>query len=259
MYIIPILLCGYKFVETALANWTYGYDTFTPILTSQWFPIHLLNIVFLTASLPYAILDYTHTFNKSKIQDKNYISKTVFFKAMCWYIASELCINIPLTIIPIYFGMKSDVQRLPPSLTRVFSEGFFVFICTDFLFYLFHKGLHTEWLYKHVHSVHHSFPTPFSLVAQSIHPVESFILGMATTLPTFLIATHSFTQWLILSMVILHSVDAHSGYRLIDFNRLTGGIVCGSRCHDLHHTIKGVNYCTFTTFWDRVFNSHMVD
>lgn len=31
----------------------------------------------------------------------------------------------------------------------------FYFIIEDFIFYWGHRVLHTKWLYKHVHSVHH--------------------------------------------------------------------------------------------------------
>lgn len=37
----------------------------------------------------------------------------------------------------------------------VLSQIIFYFILEDFVFYWGHRILHTKWLYKHVHSVHH--------------------------------------------------------------------------------------------------------
>ena len=37
----------------------------------------------------------------------------------------------------------------------VLAQIIFYFILEDFIFYWGHRVLHTKWLYKHVHSVHH--------------------------------------------------------------------------------------------------------
>ena len=39
--------------------------------------------------------------------------------------------------------------------TVVVSQVLFYFVLEDFIFYWGHRALHTKWLYKHVHSVHH--------------------------------------------------------------------------------------------------------
>lgn len=49
-------------------------------------------------------------------------------------------------------------------------------------FYVCHRLLHTRWLFRHVHSVHHRsrVPTPFSTYA--FHPVEATLLGSVMVL-----------------------------------------------------------------------------
>ncbi len=44
--------------------------------------------------------------------------------------------------------------------------------------YFIHRGLHNKYLYKYVHKVHHTFPTPFGLVAEYSHPVEQIGRGV---------------------------------------------------------------------------------
>ncbi|KAF8768998.1 hypothetical protein HU200_007039 [Digitaria exilis] len=40
-------------------------------------------------------------------------------------------------------------------LRQVQDPVLFYFVLEDFIFYWGHRALHTKWLYKHVHSVHH--------------------------------------------------------------------------------------------------------
>ena len=53
-----------------------------------------------------------------------------------------------------------------PCRNVILTQITFYFILEDFIFYWGHRILHTKWLYKHVHSVHHEYvesPKCFSL------------------------------------------------------------------------------------------------
>ncbi|XP_039787737.1 very-long-chain aldehyde decarbonylase GL1-11-like [Panicum virgatum] len=62
----------------------------------------------------------------------------------------------------------------------------------DFIFYWGHRALHTKWVYKHVHGVHHEYATPFGLTSEYAHPAEILFLGFATVVSPALTGS----QWL---------------------------------------------------------------
>ena len=49
-------------------------------------------------------------------------------------------------------------------------------IIEDFLFFFIHKLLHTKYLYKKIHKIHHEYYSPMPLTAFYSHPLE-FILS----------------------------------------------------------------------------------
>lgn len=75
--------------------------------------------------------------------------------------------NLPLLELPEMFQsskQSNDTEYLDLSLLGVFVLTFFNYFWGDFHFYWTHRMLHTKWLYRNVHKVHHeSFnPDPFS-------------------------------------------------------------------------------------------------
>ena len=53
---------------------------------------------------------------------------------------------------------------------------FFVYL-DDFLYYWFHRAMHTHWLYKHVHGWHHRIVTPWAVTGNYMHPLEYGLTG----------------------------------------------------------------------------------
>ena len=97
---------------------------------------------------------------------------------------------------------------------------------------LAHQALHTRYLYKHIHKIHHKYSAPFGLAAEYAHPAEVFILGAGTICGPLLYCY--FTQNLhlltVLTWIVLRlfqAIDAHSGYgeycgRCVGSHCLTG-------------------------------------
>lgn len=52
----------------------------------------------------------------------------------------------------------------------------FFMICEDFGFFWSHYILHSPFLYKHIHKIHHEYESPFSLAAEYSHPIE-YVFG----------------------------------------------------------------------------------
>lgn len=107
-------------------------------------------------------------------------------------------------------------------------------------FYLIHRLIHTPFLYKHVHSIHHNSvnPSPFSSLA--MHPVEAFLyLGMAFW--HLIIPSNP-----ILALYQLHragfgAIPGHIGFDKIEFGE-ANGVDTHAYIHYLHHKYFEVNY-----------------
>ena len=107
-------------------------------------------------------------------------------------------------------------------------------------FFLIHRLIHTPFLYKHVHSVHHNSinPSPFSSL--SMHPVELLLyLGMA--LWHLVIPSNPILALYQLHRAAFGAIPGHIGFDKIE----TGdnkGMATHAYIHYLHHKYFEVNY-----------------
>lgn len=136
--------------------------------------------------------------------------------------------------------------------------GLIVF--NDLWFYSVHRALHTPWLFKHVHAVHHRSVdvNPFS--SYSFHVVEGALLGgwvipaallLPLPIPT-LVAAHVVGTF--------NNVMAHLGYELLPAWWIRAPLLRWSNTatfHSLHHTQYKGNYGLFTRLWDRLFGTEL--
>jgi len=65
--------------------------------------------------------------------------------------------------------------------TYFFLSPFILSILHDLYFYLTHRMLHTSWMYRRFHSVHHASLEPSPWASFSFHPVESIIEALPIT------------------------------------------------------------------------------
>lgn len=122
-------------------------------------------------------------------------------------------------------------------------------LLTEVLFFSGHYWLHTKWLYRHVHKVHHRFRTPTVWSAQFAHPFE-YIVGniLPISLPMVLIAPDVLTLWNFGLLAVLNTQLVHSGYQL--------SFSPWAVCHDLHHYRVTVNYGSMGLM-DRLFGTRL--
>ncbi|CAL5424469.1 unnamed protein product [Camellia sinensis] len=166
--------------------------------------------------------------------------------------AQEKCI----TRLLLFMGMRSSLPL--PSWKVISIQILFYFILEDFVFYWGHRILHTKWLYKHVHSVHHEYATPFGLTSEYAHPAEILFLGFATIIGPVITGPHLITLWLWMVVRVLETVEAHCGYHfpwsLSNFLPLYGG----ADFHDYHHRLlytKSGNYSSTFIYMDWIFGT----
>lgn len=121
-------------------------------------------------------------------------------------------------------------------------------------FYACHRLLHTRWLFRRVHAVHHRSvrPTPWS--TYGFHPVEAALLGsvMVTALLFWDLTVFGAILYPLVSLAM--NVLGHSNWTLLE-GRAMGRPLAASVHHSLHHRKVGGNYGFLVPWLDSAFKS----
>ncbi len=132
----------------------------------------------------------------------------------------------------------------------------------DFSFYCTHRLLHTRWLFRHVHGVHHRSRQPSPWAAYSMHPVEALVSGVVP-LAVLLVAP---VQADVLMLFIAHQVlrNAHGHAAVETLPRGFARHPLGRRFtttthHHLHHETAQGNYGLWFTWCDQLFGTERAD
>ena len=132
----------------------------------------------------------------------------------------------------------------------------------DLCFYASHRLMHTRWMFRHVHGVHHRSREPSPWAAYAMHPVEAMVNG---GLPLLALAVMP-VQEHVLGLFVLHQVARNiHGHAAIEslprgFTRhWFWGRFTTTTHHHLHHETAQGNYGLWFTWWDRLFGTERVD
>jgi sterol desaturase/sphingolipid hydroxylase (fatty acid hydroxylase superfamily) len=130
----------------------------------------------------------------------------------------------------------------------------------DLWFYAVHRLLHTRWLYKRVHAVHHRSVdvNPFS--SYSFHGVEALLLT-GWLVPVALLIPIPLPVLMAAQVIgLINNLMAHLGYELLPTWWTRTPVLRWSNSatfHALHHERFQGNYGLFTRVWDRVFRTEL--
>ena len=107
-------------------------------------------------------------------------------------------------------------------------------------FFVIHRLIHTPFLYKHVHSIHHNSVNPSPFSSLSMHPVELLLyLGMAFW--HLIIPSNPLLALYQLHRAGFGAIPGHIGFDKIEVGA-ESGLDTHAYIHYLHHKYFEVNY-----------------
>ena len=120
-------------------------------------------------------------------------------------------------------------------------------------FYCVHRLIHTPWLYRHVHSVHHKATNPSPWSSLAMHPVEH-LLYFSGALFHLILPSHPLLALYHLHFAGFGAIPGHVGFDRIEVGK-DGLMDTHAYAHYLHHKYFEVNYSDGLMPLDKVFGT----
>jgi sterol desaturase/sphingolipid hydroxylase (fatty acid hydroxylase superfamily) len=129
----------------------------------------------------------------------------------------------------------------------------------DAWFYWQHRLLHTPWLFRRAHAIHHRVanPTPFATFAH--HPIETLMGNAYFILFVLLIPVHPLALGLVGVIIFAFGIVGHLGYELYPdgfADHPVLGWLNTSTHHNMHHSHAACNYGLCFNYWDRLMETN---
>mmetsp|Transcript_38748 Transcript_38748/g.58191 ORF Transcript_38748/g.58191 Transcript_38748/m.58191 type:complete len:162 (+) Transcript_38748:546-1031(+) len=146
-------------------------------------------------------------------------------------------------------NIRSPLDPLPACHVLILTAIF------DFLFYLWHRALHTRFMWK-FHKKHHEVKVSFSCANDHESVVELAGNILWKMIPPALLGCHIYTVCLFRATVKFFALLHHSGFELLLFKplQLIPGVSSPSH-HDHHHYYGYGNFGGVFNFWDWMFGT----
>lgn len=158
-------------------------------------------------------------------------------------------------------ALKILVFKYSMTYTNFFDYSIPYFIFSMILFtiwtetwtYWIHRWLHTyDFLYRHLHYIHHSFVATSPFAGFAFHPVDSFMQALPTYTASFFFPVWWGTTMFQVVLISIWSVSIHDHVPLLP---------CKFFLYAPHHTIhhdegRMKNYGLITSFWDRIMGTY---
>ena len=177
---------------------------------------------------------------------------------LLWSVSNTVCTGMFTVLL---YWVVSNGHSMMYFDVREYGWGWFVLsiplgtLGFDAWFYWQHRALHTPWLFRHAHAIHHRMhnPTPFAAFAH--HPVETFAEDFYFLVLVMLVPMHPLAFGVMGAHAFILAVLGHSGYEFFPHGftrRRLLGLHNTSIHHNMHHSHPGGNYSLYFNWWDRI-------
>lgn len=208
---------------------------------------------FLLFALPYSWLSWRDPsrVRQYRIQRRRMPAEKVFLPSLQRLAGCNVCLLVVAILLwPALRLTGVHAGPTPPWYEVLWQVPFFL-VVDDFGFYFLHRMLHTRWLYKKVHAVHHRMVAPWAIVGGYFHPVEYILIALLALVGPILVGAHVLTIWIWIVFRQWESAEGHSGYEFPwNPSRWLPGYQ-GVAFHDFHHSKFIGNYANFFGYLDR--------
>lgn len=199
-------------------------------------------------------------FRKRKIQSKKATSSQ--FRKEFLYSISSVIVYTSVTLVVLalrkfgYFKFYNSIEEYGWGYLAL--SVVMILIIQDFYFYWTHRLMHTRFLFKWVHKVHHESTTPSPWTAYSFSPGEAFIHALIMPIVALLFPVHTLALIIFMTFQIVRNVLGHSGYEIFPNWILSNPVlkwINTNTNHDMHHQYFRFNFGLYSTVWDELFGT----
>ena len=180
------------------------------------------------------------------------------------FLAMLVFAGLSVAVVAGMFGGHITLYRDPAEYGWLWLVVSFplLLIWQDVYFYVTHRLLHTRWLFRHVHGVHHRSRQPSPWAAYAFHPVEALVNGLVTPLALCVVPLHGGVLFAAVLHQIIRNTHGHAAVEIMPagFTRhALGRFFTTTTHHHLHHETARGNYGLWFTWWDRWLGTERID
>ncbi|MGB1275956.1 MAG: sterol desaturase family protein [Nannocystaceae bacterium] len=226
-----------------------------------WFPVMtsvVSMVAFLLFAIPMTVIAYRDLprFRRYRIQPRRTGQTKMLGPAIRWWVVNNaITTAVVICLWPWLRESGIHLGELPSGYVIAAQVGLFI-ILDDALFYAMHRLLHTRWLFRHVHAIHHRVHAPWAIAAHYMHPLEFLLISALVLAGPILLGVHVVTLWIWVIFRQYEAADGHSGY---DFPGNPATLLPGYEgglYHDYHHARVHGNYAGFFSYLDAIFGTY---
>ncbi len=180
-------------------------------------------------------------------------------REVLWSLASAAIYGVPAGIVAWgwqnrgWTRIYADVTAFPLWYLPV--SVLLYLVAHDTWFYWTHRWMHTPWLFKRAHAVHHASRPPTAWAAMSFHPIEALTGAVVIPALVFFIPIQVGALGVVLTIMTVMGVTNHMGWEVFPrfmVNGLLGDWLITATHHQRHHAEYRGNYGLYFRFWDRL-------
>ncbi len=197
---------------------------------------------------------YRHNKGKIKISD---VKRELFYSLL-----STTLFLIP-SLAVIFFG-KEGVFKVyydisDHSLIWYATSFVISFLVHDTYFYWLHRTLHTKWLYKRFHSIHHKSIYPTPLAAFAFNASEAILESCFFPIILFFLPIHYSVIMIFAAFSLIMNAYGHLGHDVLPEQIQDGPVlkhINHPTHHGWHHRHHRGNYGFYLKWWDKAMGTY---